>query len=166
MVIVDEFHHAAAPTYTRLLERLQPRVLLGLTATPERTDGQSVLGWFDNRIATELRLWDAIDGGMLGPFQYFGVHDDVDLSALSWTRGGYAGVDLDRVLTGNDARAAKVVAAVRRIVGDVGTMRAIGFCVSVAHAHFMASYFNERGIRARALDASTDSAERRATLER
>jgi HKD family nuclease len=72
VVVVDEFHHAAAPTYERLLNHLKPRVLLGLTATPERTDGQSVLQWFDNRIAVELRLWDALERGLLCPFQYFG----------------------------------------------------------------------------------------------
>ena len=65
-VIVDEFHHAAAPTYQKLLEYYQPRILLGLTATPERMDGKSVLGYFNNRIATEIRLPEAIDRGVTG----------------------------------------------------------------------------------------------------
>ena len=73
MVIVDEFHHAEAPTYRRLLEHLRPQVLVGLTATPERTDGEDVRGWFDGRIAVELRLWEAMERGLLSPFQYFGV---------------------------------------------------------------------------------------------
>ena len=67
VVIVDEFHHAAADTYRRLLDHLQPKVLLGLTATPERTDGQPVTEWFDGRFAAELRLWEAIDEGLLVP---------------------------------------------------------------------------------------------------
>ena len=66
----------------RLLEHLKPRILLGLTATPERTDGRTVLDWFDGRIAVELRLWDALDRGLLSPFQYFGLHDGTDLSQV------------------------------------------------------------------------------------
>ena len=89
VVVVDEFHHAAAATYDRLLNHLQPRELLGLTATPERLDGQDVTEWFDHRIAVELRLWEAIDQGFLVPFQYFGVADGTDLSQVTWRRGGY-----------------------------------------------------------------------------
>ena len=82
VVVVDEFHHAAAKTYDRLLKHLRPRELLGLTATPERMDGQDVTEWFDQRIAVELRLWEAIDQGFLVPFQYFGVADDTDLQSV------------------------------------------------------------------------------------
>ncbi|MCB9678221.1 MAG: DEAD/DEAH box helicase family protein [Alphaproteobacteria bacterium] len=67
MVIVDEFHHAAADTYRRLLDHFRPAELIGLTATPERADGRSVLEWFDGRIASELRIWDAIERGLLAP---------------------------------------------------------------------------------------------------
>ena len=79
VVVVDEFHHAAAATYDRLLKHLEPKELLGLTATPERLDGKDVTEWFDQRIAVELRLWEAIDQGFLVPFQYFGVADGTDL---------------------------------------------------------------------------------------
>src|SRR5262245_5033721 len=75
IVIVDEFHHAAAPSYRKLLDHVEPHELLGLTATPERSDDLSVLHWFDDRIAAELRLWDAIDQQRLGPFMYFGIYD-------------------------------------------------------------------------------------------
>ena len=78
-MIVDEFHHAAAPSYTALLERIAPHELLGMTATPERADGLDVLRYFDGRIAAELRVWDAIDQQYLVPFSYFGVHDGTDL---------------------------------------------------------------------------------------
>src|SRR5262249_23625946 len=87
MVIVDDFHHAEPPTYPRLLQHLNPRILLGLTATPERADGLDVRRWFDGRTAAELRLWEALERQLLAPFQYFGVHDDVDLSQLRWKRG-------------------------------------------------------------------------------
>ena len=79
VVIVDEFHHAAAASYRRVLDHLTPVELLGLTGTPERSDGLPVLHWFDDRIAAELRLWDAIDQQHLAPFVYFGVHDGLDL---------------------------------------------------------------------------------------
>jgi len=83
MVIVDEFHHAEAPTYRDLLEHVQPTILVGMTATPERADRQDVARWFDGRLAAELRLWDALQQQLLCPFQYFGLADDVDLSGVT-----------------------------------------------------------------------------------
>ncbi|WP_217914016.1 DUF3427 domain-containing protein [Miltoncostaea marina] len=166
MVIVDEFHHAAADTYRRLLEHLRPQVLLGLTATPERTDGQDVTEWFDGRFAVEVRLWDAIDGGQLCPFQYFGVHDDVDLRALEWKRGGYDLAALNDVYTGNEARLAKILRSVREIVADPQQMRALGFCVSIDHASYMAERFSEAGIPSVAVSGRTGSEERANALRR
>ena len=99
VVVIDEVHHAAAPSYRALLEHLQPVELLGLTATPERMDGDDITRWFGHRTAVELRLWEAIDDGYLAPFQYFGVRDDVDLSTLEWRRGGYRTDDLDRIFS-------------------------------------------------------------------
>ena len=81
VVIVDQFHHAAAPSYRALLEHVKPIELLGLTATPERSDGLPLLNWFDNRIAAELRLWDAIDQQRLSPFVYYGRKTFSDLRA-------------------------------------------------------------------------------------
>lgn len=89
MVIVDEFHHAAAPTYRRLLEQVSPQYLLGLTATPERSDGLDILEYFGGRVAAELRLWTALEQQLLCPFLYYGVSDETDLSSLQWKRGGY-----------------------------------------------------------------------------
>lgn len=167
MVIVDEFHHGAAPTYRRLLEHFKPKELLGLTATPERSDGQDqeILDtYFDGRFAAELRLWDAIDGAMLCPFQYFGVHDDVDLSRLQWKRGGYDQGEIENLYTGNDARVAKVLTSIKDIVADPLRMRALGFCVSVAHAHYMADTFRQAGIPSVAVSGDTPTAEREAAL--
>ncbi|MDQ2761210.1 MAG: histidine phosphatase family protein, partial [Actinomycetota bacterium] len=151
VVVVDEFHHAAADSYDRLLNRLEPRELLGLTATPERLDGRDVTDWFDHRIAVELRLWEAIDQGFLVPFQYFGVADGTDLSQLTWRRGGYAPQELSNLLTGDDIRVAKLLEAVERIVLDPGRMRALGFCLSKEHAHYMARRFTDAGLASIAL---------------
>jgi superfamily II DNA or RNA helicase/HKD family nuclease len=164
VVVVDEFHHAEAATYRRLLEHLRPRELLGLTATPERADGVDVRSFFDGRTAFEQRLWDALADDLLVPFHYFGVADDVDLRGIEWKRGAYDVVGLDRLYTGNDARAAKVLRELRDKVTDVHQMRALGFCVSVAHAEYMARVFREAGIPALAVSGQTPGDEREAAL--
>lgn len=164
VVIVDEFHHAEAATYRRLLEHVQPRVLLGLTATPERADGGDVTEWFDGHIATELRLWQALEQDLLCPYQYFGIADNTDLRGIEWRRGAYDVNGLSNLYTGNDARAAIVIRSLHEIVTDVGAMRALGFCVSIDHAHYMARVFNEAGIASVAVDASTDAPARAAAL--
>ena len=165
VVVVDEFHHAEAPTYRRLLERLDPVELLGLTATPERADGVDVRRvFFDGRTAAELRLWDALDADLLCPFHYFGVSDGTDLTGVAWTRGAYDVEGLDRVYTGNDARARLVLRELRDKVTDPGAMRALGFCVSVAHAQYMARVFRDHGVPALAVSGDTPPPERAAAL--
>jgi len=147
VVIIDEFHHTAAPSYDALLQHLQPRELLGLTATPERSDGVDVLGYFGGRIAAELRLWDAIDQNYLAPFSYYGIHDGTDLREVGWRRGrGYDIDELTTVLTADKLVANRVIEQVRRTVSDPLTMRALGFCVSVKHARFMAERFSAAGL--------------------
>ncbi|MEC3852586.1 DUF3427 domain-containing protein [Paenarthrobacter ureafaciens] len=167
VVVIDEFHHALAPTYRQLLDYLQPQQLLGLTATPERGDGGNVAKeFFEGRTASALRLWDALDADLLVPFHYFGVSDDVDLSRLEWKRGNYDTAQLDRLYTGNDARAAKVIRELRDKVVGTEHMRALGFCVSVQHAHYMARVFNDAGITSVAVDGGTDEAARADALAR
>lgn len=156
MVIVDEFHHAEATTYAQLLERLRPRVLLGLTATPDRADGRDVRRWFDGHAAVELHLREALDRQLLAPFHYFGLHDDVDLSHVTWKRGqGYDRGELENVYTGNEARARLVLRAARDLV-DVRRMRALGFCVSIGHAEFMAEWFTRYGVPSAAVTSGVD----------
>jgi len=162
---VDEFHHAAAPSYEALLEHLKPVELLGLTATPERADGLDVLRHFDGRIAAELRLWDAIDQEYLAPFAYFGVHDGLDLRRVPWRRGqGYDITELENVFTADHAWVHLVVEEIRRKIADPSSMRALGYCVSVGHTQFMAQRFTEVGLAAVALSATSRSEERRAAL--
>ncbi|WP_199430766.1 DUF3427 domain-containing protein [Qaidamihabitans albus] len=160
VVVVDEFHHAEAASYRRLLDHVRPKELLGLTATPERSDGVDVRHFFDDRAAYELPLWEALSADLLVPFHYFGAADDVDLSGIEWKRGAYDVAGLDRVYTGNDARAAKVLAELRDKVTDVGRMRALGFCVSVSHARYMARVFRDAGVPALAVSGSTSPGER------
>ncbi|MFU8851503.1 DUF3427 domain-containing protein [Micromonospora sp. SL1-18] len=164
MVIVDEFHHAEAKTYAQLLERLRPRVLLGLTATPDRTDGRDVRRWFDGHAAVELHLREALDRQLLVPFHYFGLHDDVDLSQVTWKRGqGYDRSELGGLYTGNQARARLVLQAAQRLV-DVGRMRALGFCVSIGHAEFMAEWFTRHGVPSAAVTSEVNRPEQHALI--
>ena len=162
VIVVDEFHHAAAKSYTDLLERVTPVELLGLTATPERSDGLSVTTLFDNRIAAELRLWDAIDQQRLSPFMYFGIHDGMDLREVPWRRGrGYDTDALSNLLTGSDAAARLVLKELQRRIDSLSRMRTLGFCVSVEHAQFMARVFNEAGVSSAAVWADTPGPARR-----
>jgi superfamily II DNA or RNA helicase/HKD family nuclease len=165
IVVIDEFHHAEAATYRRLLDHLEPKELLGLTATPERADGVDVRSFFDGRTAAELRLWDALENDLLCPFHYFGVSDDTDLSALDWRRGDYDLAALERVYTADDARVRIVLRELKDKVTDLSSIRALGFCVSVKHAEYMADRFRAAGIPALAVSGATSKEERAAALD-
>lgn len=164
VVVIDEFHHAQATTYRRLLDHLEPQELLGLTATPERSDGVNVQDLFDGRIATELRLWDALGADLLCPFHYFAVSDGTDLTSIQWSRGRYDDAELDKLYTGNTARAAVILRQLREKVLDPGAMRSLGFCVSVDHAEYMARVFNDAGIPAQAVSGTTPATARAAAF--
>lgn len=163
-VILDEFHHASAPTWEAVIAHVRPSTLLGLTATPERADGRSILHWFDGRIAAESRLWDALDQDLLVPFQVFMVHDGTDLSQVDFRGGRYDVASLERIYTADDARALHVLRALAARVRDPSHMRALGFCVSVAHAHFMAAVFNRHGLAAAVIEGATPPEERHAHM--
>ena len=164
-IIVDEFHHAAAPTYQKLLSYYKPQILLGLTATPERMDGKSILPYFNNRIAAEIRLPEAIDRKLLCPFQYFGVTDNIDLDNLKWAAGGYDKGELSRIYTLSgmmaNRRADLVVSSLLKYVTDIDDVKGLGFCVTIEHAEFMSNYFNERGIPSMFLTGHSPDEERK-----
>lgn len=164
VIVIDEFHHAAATTYRRILDHFTPRELLGLTATPERADGTDVREFFGGRTAAELRLWDALGADLLCPFHYFAVADNTDLRELKWTRGRYDEAELSNVYTGNDARARIILRELEDKILEVGRMRALGFCVGVAHAAYMADVFTKAGIPAKAVSGDTPAAERQQAL--
>ena len=169
-IVVDEFHHAAAPTYQKLLSYYQPQILLGLTATPERMDGKSILPYFGNRIAAEIRLPEAIDRKLLCPFQYFGVTDTVDLNTLKWSAGGYDKGELSNLYTLSGAvasrRADLVISSVLKYVTDIDEVKGLGFCVSIEHAQFMSRYFNDHGIPSIFLTGKSSEEERTTAKDR
>ncbi len=159
-IVIDEVHHGAAKSYQKLLEFYKPKVLLGLTATPERMDGADITKYFDKRMAYEMRLPEAIDNKLLCPFQYFGVSDFVDLSKLKWTRGGYETSELENVFVLDTEiakrRAKEIIQNTIKYVDDMDDVKALGFCVSIKHAEFMAEEFNNAGIPSVALTGNSD----------
>lgn len=169
-IVIDEFHHAAAPSYQKLLSYYTPKILLGLTATPERMDGKDVLEYFDNRIAAEIRLPEAIDRKLLCPFQYFGVSDTVDLNLLKWSRGGYDRNELERAYLANkavaDRRADYIIKELNDYVTDMDDVKGLGFCVTREHARFMADYFNQCNIPSISLNADSSEEERNSAKDK
>lgn len=159
VVVIDEFHHAEAPTYRRLIEHLHPKELIGLTATPERADGVDVRQeFFGGRAASELRLWNALEADLLVPFHYFGIDDETDLTTVRWMgTKGYDTEALESIYIGTDGdtRLRAILEAVLDKVLDPLNMKALGFCASVRHAEYMAEKFNEAGIPAATVLGST-----------
>lgn len=169
-IVVDEFHHVAAPSYQKLMAYYKPKILLGLTATPERMDGKDILSYFDHRIAAEIRLPEAIDRKLLCPFQYFGVTDTIALNKLKWSAGGYDKNELSRVYTLEgvvaNRRADLIVSSLLKYVTDIDDVKGLGFCVSVEHAQFMSDYFNTHGIPSMFLVGQSPDEERNAAKDR
>jgi superfamily II DNA or RNA helicase len=163
-VVIDECHRMAADRFDRFARTARPKILLGLTATPERSDGKPIYSYFDNRPdgspAVELRLWNALDLQLLCPFEYYGCDDDTDFSDVPWEQPGELSA-IDRLVTGNDARARLVIDEWSRLSGNPGRSKALVFCVSVAHAEFMTQKFNEAGIPSVCVTGETDSDVRR-----
>ena len=165
-IVIDEFHHAAADSYQKLLNHFRPKFLLALTATPERHDTLDILHYFDYHIAAEIRLPDAINKKLLAPFQYFGISDCVDLSNLTWINGGYDKKELGNLFNNNTQRASLVVQKMREILLDINRCRALCFCVSQEHAQFMNSFFINNGIHSAVLTSNSTSEERNSVQNR
>jgi superfamily II DNA or RNA helicase/HKD family nuclease len=168
-IIIDEAHHGTADSYRPIFEHLSPKILLGLTATPERMDGKSMAADFGNRFAAEIRLPEALEEKLLCPFHYFGVADPVHLDLdRFWRNGKYDASALENVYTGADVLAHQRVDAVQealfRYEPELSKVKGIGFCVTMKHARYMAQMFNDRGIRSAALVSDVDEKDRAAML--
>lgn len=151
-----------APSYRAVMEKLRPNILLGLTATPERTDGQPLDPDFDHGIAAEIRLWHALEKQLIVPFEYYGLHDQTDLSSIGWSRGNYSVQELESVYTSEDRRAELIAQQFARLRGNPQDARALAFCVSIGHADFMAKKFNAWGIKSLAVHGQASQSEREA----
>ena len=156
-IILDEAHHGQASTYQKVIHYFTPKILLGLTATPERMDGKSILPDFNNKIAADIRLPDALNNKLLCPFQYFGISDSIDYSRVKWSNGKYDSAELTQMYTSSDIRVGDIIKNLNDYTKDLYTVSAIGFCISIEHAKFMKSRFEEAGLHAEYLVSENSS---------
>lgn len=156
-IILDEAHHGQASTYQKIINYFDPQILLGLTATPERMDGKSILPDFNNKIAAEIRLPDALNNKLLCPFQYFGISDSVDYSRIKWSSGKYDSAELTNIYTANDIRVGDIIKNLNNYTKDIHSVSAVGFCVSIEHAKFMKRKFENAGLAAEYLVSENSS---------
>ncbi|WP_106589686.1 DEAD/DEAH box helicase family protein [Salsuginibacillus halophilus] len=155
LIVIDEFHHAAAPTYQRVLSYFQPEFLLGLTATPDRLDGQDVYAICDGNVAYHLHFLEAIRRGWLAPFHYKGVYDIIDYSQITWLGSKY---DDEELLSAQ--MQADVAEHMYQAWLEHKQSRTLVFCSRRRQSEFLAAYFREQGINAVALDGATDKSQR------
>ncbi len=158
-IIFDEVHHIAADSYRKILARFKPKILLGLTATPERMDGEDITQDFDGRISAEIRLDDALNNNLLAPFHYYGITDSVDLRDVRWQGGKYVISELSKIYTFNDQRIGLILRKIEEYLPDYRNVRALCFCVDVEHAKNMQAKFQLAGLKAGYL-VSDNGAER------
>ena len=160
-VVVDEFHHASAATYRRLLDHFTPAFLLGLTATPERTDGADLLSLCGENLVYRCDLVEGIRHGLLSPFDYYGVPDEVDYAQIPWRSSRFDEEALTSAVA-TTSRADNALDQLRRRGGS----RTVAFCVSQRHADFMSRHFADAGLRTAAVHAGPTSNPRARSLER
>ena len=163
-IVVDEVHHVAASSYRNIINHFRPKVLLGLTATPERMDGEDITQDFDGTISAEIRLDDALNKGLLAPFYYYGITDSVDYSEVAWDKGHYVASELSRIYSYNDARTAVILQSLQKYLTNIRDVRALCFCVDQQHAKYMVSKFTLCGLKADVL--TSENAQMRAPLYR
>ncbi|KQO34444.1 restriction endonuclease subunit R [Flavobacterium sp. Leaf82] len=156
-IILDEAHHGSASSYRPFLNYFKPKILLGLTATPERMDNENILDDFCDRIAAEIRLPEALNKKLLSPFQYFGITDSIDLTNVKWEKGKYVASELTALYTKNNIRVGEIITNLNKYLNDIHDIRAIGFCVTVEHAIFMTEKFNLAGLKANYLTSKNAS---------
>ncbi|MBW7877336.1 MAG: DEAD/DEAH box helicase family protein [Candidatus Cloacimonetes bacterium] len=151
-MIVDEFHHASASTYRKLLNHFQPRFLLGLTATPQRTDQSDILSLCDDNLVYSYGLFEGIESNYLCPFHYFGIWDEsVDYQEIPWRNQQFDPGELSNKLA-TLARSRHVLKEWQ----DKAQQKTLAFCISIAHADFMAQQFLRAGISAIAVHGKSE----------
>lgn len=137
-VIIDECHHATAQTYKRIIDYLEPEFLLGITATPERMDGDDVFSLFDQNVPYELRLRDAIINKLVVPFHYYGIRDDLIEYGIAETKGHRF------VEKFSDDRHCDFIS---RMIEEHRTpgqkLKALAFCRDISHAIRMSQAMSE-----------------------
>lgn len=161
-IIADEAHRSYSVSYKSILEYFEPKFLLGMTATPERTDGGNIFEFFNNNIALEMRLRDSLREDLVLPFHYFGISDvttdleDIDLSKID---------EVARKLSIKD-RVDFVIEKMEYYGFSGHKRKCLGFCVNNAHADFMASEFNAFGYPSVSLSGESSDTERKEVIKK
>lgn len=160
LIVIDEFHHAAAPTYNRLIEYFEPAFLLGITATPDRLDNKDVYAICDGNVAIEVHFLDAIAHKWLSPFHYYGIRDEIDYGQIRWLGTQYDEEQLTAAQLQEDV--------VKKIFDNWlkhKQTRTIGFCSSVKQATYLTNYFAKQGVKAEVLTGGNTRGERKTIRE-
>lgn len=150
-IVFDEAHHIVADSYQKILRKFKPKVLLGLTATPERMDNSDITQYFNHQISAEIRLDTALNNRLLAPFHYFGITDSIDLSEVKWERGHFVASELTKVYTNNDLRTHIIFKSLEEYLPNYNDVRALCFCVDQQHANYMNAKFTLAGLRSAVL---------------
>ncbi len=146
-IVIDEFHHAVAASYQRIVQYFKPQFLLGLTATPDRLDHRDVYALCDYNVPYSISLQEAINKGLLAPFSYYGIYDSTDYSHLPLYHGQYRLQDLEKLYAQNGKRMDLILGQFQKH----HPKKALGFCTTKGHAQAMADAFVQAGIPAMAL---------------
>ncbi|NME35042.1 MULTISPECIES: DEAD/DEAH box helicase family protein [Fusobacterium] len=159
-IVVDEFHHSTATTYSRVLKYFKPKFLLGLTATPDRADNGDIYKLCDYNIAYECDFKVGINNGWLTPFEYYGIYDDTDYEVIPWRNGNYDLTSLENSL---------IVEKRLNLIYEKYILFkkkfAVGFCAGVRHCKIMSDFFNKKGIKNKIILGETPIEERQQTIE-
>ncbi|WP_055070003.1 DEAD/DEAH box helicase [Clostridium massiliamazoniense] len=160
-IVIDEAHHSASESYKAVIDYFKPKFLLGMTATPERTEGTDIFSIFHNNVALEVRLNEALEKSLVVPFHYFGI-TDIDLV-------DYSGIDINDIgkvskLLEINERVDFIIEKMNFYGFDGYKRKAVGFCASVEHAEYMAREFNKRGIKSTALTGSSSISKRQSEI--
>lgn len=165
-IIIDEAHHVWADSYQPIIKHFSPKILLGMTATPERSNVQEdITEFFDKSISAEIRLADALNNKLLCPFHYYGVTDSVDYSKLKWSAGKYEVEELTKLFTENTRRTRVILDALDNYTNNPRSVKALCFCVSQKHAEYMNAAFTLASLKS-AMLTSQNSSDRQGILER
>lgn len=165
-IIFDEAHHIVASSYQNILQKFKPKILLGLTATPERMDGQDITTYFDGHISAEIRLDTALNNRLLSPFRYYGITDCVDLADVKWERGRFVASELSKIYTQNDYRTKVILDALQKYIPSYREVCALCFCVDKEHAEMMHAKFTLAGLKSNVLTSDYSDTHRKRVLRK
>ena len=156
-IIIDEAHHVTSPSYKKILDYFKPKFLLGLTATSNRMDGNSIYEIFDENIALDIRLNDALEHNLIVPFHYYGISD---IQSIDYENVDLTKIDLLAKLLSVNKRVDFIIDKMNFYSNSGNKRKVLGFCVSKEHCNFMSEEFNKKGINSITL-TSEDSISKR-----